>query len=174
MCYLSIYQVLMCKPQMHNSIQCACFVIVILQWMRRFRGLPHTPTLPTCFFPSYGHPHQCGTFIWGISQLYGQSTLPTVHSWKNLVHGFGPIYRSVSTVMLLYRYFHSRSSIFWPLTDFFSLCPWCRMVFSMELCLLQTSLVIASLHLLFTWGDSENWGWEWFLLTGLDGYSGRS
>lgn len=119
MSYLLIYQVLMYKSQMHNSIQCACFVTVILQWMRSYRGLPHTPTLPTCFFLSYRHPHQCDTFIWWISQLYGQSTLPIVHSWKNLVHEFGPIYRSVSTMTLLYRYFHSRSFMLWPLTDFF-------------------------------------------------------
>lgn len=48
-----------------------------------------------------------------------KSTLPIVHSWKNLVHEFGPIYRSGSTMMLLYSCFHSRASMLWPLTDFF-------------------------------------------------------
>lgn len=103
-----------------------------------------------------------------------KSTLCIVYSWKNLVHEFGSIYRRVSAVMLLYCWFHSRLSMLWPLTDFFSLCPWCRMVFFREICLLQTPLIIASLHLLFTWGDSESWRWKWFLLTGLDGYRGWS
>lgn len=164
----------MYKPQKHNSIQCACFVTVILQWMRRYR-VSHAPLLsPHASSPlintltnvahSYDESVNCMEINITHSSLLKESS-PWV--WTNIqecIHHDAIV--QLFSFKILYALAIDRF--------FFSLCPWCRIVFFREICPLQTSHIIASLHLLFTWGDSESWRWEWFLLTGLDGYRGWS
>lgn len=80
---------------------------------------PMHPYFPHMLPPLFSTPSP----MWHIHMMnqstVWKSTLCIVYSWKNLVHEFGSIYRSVSAVMLLYCWFHSRLSMLWPLTDFF-------------------------------------------------------